>query len=155
MTKVLIDEGWLALSNRLRKEYREENIALRAALAAVSKTTPECPYCGAAKGLRVKCDGGGYVAPEYTCEDCFTGTDTGPSFDDLKPARKLSDDFGERLAATNYDIDTALALYLDAAVQDANPGNGYASRALWASKFATRLIEEIRHLRYSAGAKTA
>jgi hypothetical protein len=49
---------------------------------------PECPYCGAADRLRVKCDGGGYVAPEFTCEDCFTGTDTGPSFDDL-PATSI------------------------------------------------------------------
>jgi hypothetical protein len=47
---------------------------------------PECPYCGATQGLRVKCDGGGYIAPEYTCEECFTGTDTGPCFDDLVPA---------------------------------------------------------------------
>jgi hypothetical protein len=47
---------------------------------------PECPYCGATKGLRVKCDGGGYIAPDYICEECFTGTDTGPCFDDLVPA---------------------------------------------------------------------
>jgi hypothetical protein len=46
-------------------------------------TEPECPYCGATDGLRMKCDGGGYVAPEYTCGDCFTGTDDGPCFDDL------------------------------------------------------------------------
>lgn len=44
-----------------------------------------CPYCGTTEGLRVKCEGYGPVAPEYTCEACFTGTDTGPSFDDLKP----------------------------------------------------------------------
>lgn len=44
---------------------------------------PECPYCGATEGLRVKCDGGGYIAPEYTCADCFTGQDDGPTFDDL------------------------------------------------------------------------
>jgi hypothetical protein len=47
---------------------------------------PECPYCGATDGLRMKCDGGGYVAPEYTCEGCFTGTDDGPNFDDLPEA---------------------------------------------------------------------
>lgn len=43
----------------------------------------ECPYCGATEGLRVRCDGGGYIAPEYTCENCFTGQDDGPCFDDL------------------------------------------------------------------------
>lgn len=48
-----------------------------------SDQKPTCPYCGATEGLRVKCDGGGYIAPEYTCEDCFTATDTGPCFDDL------------------------------------------------------------------------
>ena len=54
---------------------------------------PECPHCGATEGLRIKCDGGefafGYrIAPvEYTCEGCFTGTDDGPSFDDLPEVR--------------------------------------------------------------------
>lgn len=47
---------------------------------------PECPYCGATQGLRMRCDGGGYSAPEYTCKSCFTGTDDGPSFDDLPEA---------------------------------------------------------------------
>lgn len=44
---------------------------------------PECPYCGATEALRVKHDGGRFEASEFTCEACFTGTDTGPSFDDL------------------------------------------------------------------------
>lgn len=44
---------------------------------------PECPYCGATEGLRQVCDGGGYIAPEYSCEDCFTPRDDGPCFDDL------------------------------------------------------------------------
>jgi hypothetical protein len=44
---------------------------------------PECPYCGATEGLRVLCDGGGYIPPEYTCEACFTARDDGPCFDDL------------------------------------------------------------------------
>jgi hypothetical protein len=43
---------------------------------------PECPYCGATENLRViRCDG--YIPDEYICADCFTGTDTGPCFDDL------------------------------------------------------------------------
>lgn len=45
--------------------------------------TPTCAYCDATEGLRQHHDGGGYIAPDYVCEDCFTGTDTGPSFDDL------------------------------------------------------------------------
>lgn len=48
-----------------------------------SKQKPECPYCGATNGLRVKNIGYGPTGPEFTCEDCFTGTDDGPSFDDL------------------------------------------------------------------------
>ena len=50
---------------------------------------PECPYCGITEGLRIKSDGGlstfGFLLmpPEYTCEDCFAGTDDGPCFDDL------------------------------------------------------------------------
>ena len=51
-----------------------------------TEMTPDCSYCGATEGLRVWCDGGGYTAPEYTCEVCFTGTDDGPCFDELKPA---------------------------------------------------------------------
>lgn len=64
----------------------ESRPLLRAAFlrSKLGQPTPECAYCGATEGLRVKCDGGGYIAPEYTCEDCFTGTDTGPCFDDLK-----------------------------------------------------------------------
>lgn len=46
-------------------------------------TKAECPYCGATEGLRIKCGGGGFESPEYTCEACFIGIDTGPSFDDL------------------------------------------------------------------------
>lgn len=43
----------------------------------------ECPYCGTTEGLRVACDGGGYIAPDYICEVCFTGQDDGPCSDDL------------------------------------------------------------------------
>lgn len=43
----------------------------------------ECPYCGTSEGLRQIHDGGGVIEPEYTCEDCFMATDTGPCFDDL------------------------------------------------------------------------
>lgn len=50
----------------------------------------ECAYCDATDHLRIESDGGMFAfgrcieAPEYTCEKCFTGTDDGPSFDDLK-----------------------------------------------------------------------
>lgn len=46
-------------------------------------TTVICPYCGATEGLRMVNDGGGFTAPSYTCEDCFTASDDGPCFDDL------------------------------------------------------------------------
>jgi hypothetical protein len=52
-------------------------------------TKPECPYCGATKGLRVACDGGGFVAPDYICADCFMGQDEGPCFDDLAEAPRI------------------------------------------------------------------
>lgn len=45
--------------------------------------TPMCPYCGAYEGLRMIHDGGGYIEPEFVCEDCFTPSDDGPCFDDL------------------------------------------------------------------------
>jgi len=45
--------------------------------------TPVCAYCDQTEGLRQYHDGGGYIEQDYICEDCFTGTDTGPSFDDL------------------------------------------------------------------------
>ncbi len=51
-----------------------------------SSKAKKCAYCETTEGLRVKSPGHGSIAPEYTCEACFTGTDTGPSFDDLKPA---------------------------------------------------------------------
>lgn len=43
----------------------------------------ECPYCGQTEGLRVACDGGGYIATDYICAACFTGQEDGPCFDDL------------------------------------------------------------------------
>lgn len=51
------------------------------------RPAPACPYCGTTKGLRQVCDGGGFTAPEYTCEACFTPSDTGPCFDDLPRAQ--------------------------------------------------------------------
>jgi hypothetical protein len=50
---------------------------------ALAMVEPECPYCGATKGLRYKHRGYGPVAPEVTCEACFTPRDDGPCFDDL------------------------------------------------------------------------
>lgn len=51
------------------------------------RARPVCPYCGATEGLRQLHDGGGYIAPEYTCEADFTASDTGPCFDDLAPVQ--------------------------------------------------------------------
>lgn len=63
-----------------------QKIADRIAASANTNANPECALCGTTEGLRIKCDGGGYTTPEYVCEDCFTGTDDGPSFDDLPEA---------------------------------------------------------------------
>lgn len=49
-------------------------------------TKPECPYCGRTTGLRQVHEGCGTVPAEYTCEGCFTASDTGPCFDDLPVA---------------------------------------------------------------------
>ena len=46
-------------------------------------TKPECPYCGRTTGLRQVHEGCGSIPAEYTCEGCFTASDTGPCFDDL------------------------------------------------------------------------
>ena len=51
------------------------------------KSPIECAYCGTTNGLRIHHEplpgwGERYEA-DYVCEDCFTGTDTGPCFDDL------------------------------------------------------------------------
>lgn len=54
--------------------------------AALSIPVPACAYCGSEVELRVKCTGCGRIAPEYTCEDCFTPRDDGPCFDDLPEA---------------------------------------------------------------------
>jgi hypothetical protein len=63
-------------------------IAFEAALIAARymrrQAMPRCPYCGETKGLRTVCDGGGYIAPEYSCAECFKAQDTGPCFDDLE-----------------------------------------------------------------------
>lgn len=66
---------------------------LRAAGALIEKSeNPICEYCGETEGLRITADGGMWAfgfrihPAQYTCEACFKGTDTGPSFDDLPAA---------------------------------------------------------------------
>jgi hypothetical protein len=44
---------------------------------------PRCVGCDETKGLRMSCDGGGFVPATYVCRECFTGADDGPCFDDL------------------------------------------------------------------------
>lgn len=48
--------------------------------------TPTCAYCDETRNLRQLHDGGGYIEPDYVCEDCFTPQDDGPCFDDLPAA---------------------------------------------------------------------
>lgn len=56
---------------------------LSALTTQAKPNAPECPYCSATEGLRYKHRGYGPVAPEVTCEGCFTPRDDGPCFDDL------------------------------------------------------------------------
>jgi len=42
-----------------------------------------CPYCGTRHDLRVASVDPRTGYRDLICEDCFTGTDTGPCFDDL------------------------------------------------------------------------
>ena len=46
-------------------------------------STPACPYCGTTHGLRIASQDPWGGHKEYICAECFTGTDTGPCFDDL------------------------------------------------------------------------
>jgi hypothetical protein len=48
---------------------------------------PQCGYCGTFDGIRIHQPASlcGLIGPSYICEECFTGTDTGPCFDDLEP----------------------------------------------------------------------
>lgn len=64
---------------------QDRRAQVKAAVARVMGRLPkpECPYCGATEGLRMVHDGGGFTAPEYTCEADFTAPDDGPCFDDL------------------------------------------------------------------------
>ena len=47
---------------------------------------PQCNWCGGIYDIRVKTEGCGHVPPVLTCEECFTGQDDGPDFDDLQTA---------------------------------------------------------------------
>lgn len=47
------------------------------------KQQPQCCYCGAIQAEFRVLDYDGYRPSELTCEDCFTGGDEGPCFDDL------------------------------------------------------------------------
>lgn len=56
----------------------------------------QCDWCGAGSEIRVESEGDGWkTKPSLTCEECFTGTDDGPCFDDLETAEEY---FGEQEA---------------------------------------------------------
>jgi predicted RNA-binding Zn-ribbon protein involved in translation (DUF1610 family) len=78
------ETGMVPVTGKERPMLRPEAASTEARFETAS--LHQCPYCGDTEGLRLKCDGGGYAAPEYTCEACFTGTDDGPCFDDLPSA---------------------------------------------------------------------
>ena len=45
--------------------------------------SPECHYCGDNKSELRVLEYDGYIPDELTCEECFSGADDGPYFDDL------------------------------------------------------------------------
>ncbi len=45
---------------------------------------PTCDWCGADENIRIQTEGCGAMPALRTCEDCFTGPDDGPCFDDLQ-----------------------------------------------------------------------
>jgi hypothetical protein len=62
------------------------------AIDTIKPSTPACPYCGTTHGLRIsRRDPRLGYAPDFICRDCFTATDTGPSFDDLEPMVSKTD----------------------------------------------------------------
>jgi hypothetical protein len=92
----------------------------------------ECAYCGTTEGLRIAgtdCNG---RPDDFICAACFTGTDTGPCFDDLPVARQIdgtfdayrhgltieqrdgvwcvTNDFGGRVINTCIDLEDALEM---------------------------------------------
>lgn len=56
------------------------------ARAAIGWTAPACAYCDGLDNVRMRCDGGGFIAPDYVCAECFKPRDDGPCFDDLPAA---------------------------------------------------------------------
>lgn len=59
---------------------------------------PTCDYCGTDKGVRVAHRGWGGVKDSLICEDCFTGADDGPCFDDLQLAAEYYEDMADERA---------------------------------------------------------
>ncbi len=71
---------------------------------------PTCDYCGQqADDARVHCEGFFYQGKNrpatLVCEECFTGTDDGPCFDDLQPASEYYRDQADLRA--DYLMDQA------------------------------------------------
>jgi len=61
---------------------------------------PTCDGCGSGGDIRVHTDGWGRIPPGLTCEECFTGQDDGPCFDDLQTA----DDYAQEEADMRADF---------------------------------------------------
>jgi len=59
---------------------------------------PTCDWCGTGDDVRVQCEGKWHVKPVLTCEECFTGQDEGPCFDDLQPADEYYQDEADERA---------------------------------------------------------
>ena len=57
---------------------------------------PSCDWCGGGDDIRVQTEGCRHIPAMLTCEECFTGTDDGPCFDDLQTAEEY---YGEQEAA--------------------------------------------------------
>lgn len=75
---------------------------------------PTCDWCGAEGEIRVESEGlaGTRHKPSITCEDCFTGHDEGPCFDDLALAvdhfRELAEVRGDYLHDHRRDEEAGL-----------------------------------------------
>ena len=58
-------------------------------------TPRTCEYCDETEGLRIPYafygPEGSKWGPSFVCEECFTGPDTGPCFDDLQTAEEYDE----------------------------------------------------------------
>ena len=64
---------------------------------------PQCDYCGTWGDIRVQTEGCGRIKPVLSCENCFTGQDDGPCFDDLEAAEDYAQEQADMRADYLHD----------------------------------------------------